>query len=293
MSPARLLAAGVVALVSAGCAVAWSREAPCRRLGEPRPLPGAVGETSGVAISVAHPGIYWTHNDSGGEPLLYAVDSEGALRGRVRVSGADARDWEDLALSRCGAGHCLYIGDFGDNDEVRDEVVVYRVPEPDPGDDATAPADRFPLRYPAGARDAEALFVLPGESIHVVSKGRSDPVAVYRRPGPPEPGPAATLERVRVLTADAPALPRQITGAGASPDGRWVVLRTYASLQLYAVEDGRFDAVYPPPGADLRSLREAQGEAVALGDDGMVVLTSESGFGPGPPGIARLRCRLP
>lgn len=34
-----------------------------------------ITESSGLAASRAHPGIYWTHNDSDDGPYVYAVDS--------------------------------------------------------------------------------------------------------------------------------------------------------------------------------------------------------------------------
>ena len=35
-----------------------------------------IKESSGLAASRLHPGIYWTHNDSDDGPYLYAVDSK-------------------------------------------------------------------------------------------------------------------------------------------------------------------------------------------------------------------------
>jgi hypothetical protein len=58
-------------------------------------------ESSGVAASRTHAGILWTHNDSGDGPNLYATDLHGTDRGAVRVPGAAAVDWEDIALGPC------------------------------------------------------------------------------------------------------------------------------------------------------------------------------------------------
>ena len=80
------------------------------------------------------------------------------------VPGAEAVDWEDLALGPGPGGRpLLYLGDIGDNREARETVDVYRVPEPraTSGATATAPATRLRLRYPDGAHDAETLLVAP------------------------------------------------------------------------------------------------------------------------------------
>ena len=55
-------------------------------------------ESSGLGASWRNPGLYWTHNDSGGGPFVYAFDRSGAARGAWRVRGAKARDWEDMAV---------------------------------------------------------------------------------------------------------------------------------------------------------------------------------------------------
>src|SRR5215207_9736579 len=54
-------------------------------------------ESSGLAISRRSPDILWTHDDSGGAPVLYAVDTSGRKRGSLRVRGVKNEDWEDMA----------------------------------------------------------------------------------------------------------------------------------------------------------------------------------------------------
>src|SRR5919107_911116 len=92
----------------------------------------SINESSGLVASRTSPGVYWTHNDSGDGPFIYALDTRGQSLGTFRVTGATNRDWEDIAA---GPGPqpnrpYLYVGDIGDNDSKRNEVVVYRVPEP-------------------------------------------------------------------------------------------------------------------------------------------------------------------
>ena len=57
----------------------------------------SISESSGLAASRLTPGAYWTHNDSGDGPLVYAFDTRGDSLGVFRVAGAQARDWEDMA----------------------------------------------------------------------------------------------------------------------------------------------------------------------------------------------------
>jgi hypothetical protein len=258
-------------------------------------LDRALGETSGVAVGRRDASVLWTHND--GRSELFALDAGGEILARFRI---DARlgDWEDIEVAACGTGSCLYLADTGDNDERRPDgqVRIFRVQEPalpSGGDEDTASllrVDAFPVRLPDGARDVEALFVLPGEVPYLVSKGGRDAISVYRYPPPLRPD-TVTLVEVQRLTSGPVSLLDRVTGASVSPDGSWVAVRTYQALRFYRV-DG--DSLVEADGGlvNLRSLQEIQGEGVAIGPAGVVVLTSEGGPLGGPPTMRILRCRL-
>jgi hypothetical protein len=266
-------------------------DAVCQPDGAPRPLDGDLRESSGVAVSRANAGIFWTHNDSG-DPVLHAVDAEGRTVGRVRITGAEVEDWEDIARGPCPAGgDCLFIADIGDNDANRPSVTVYRVAEPSPRSAESAPAQAIRLRYPDGSHDAEALFVLNG-AIHVVTKGESGPIALYRAPAGAASGGETVLQRVRVLSPGAVDRPQRITGADASADGRWIALRTLGEVALYRAESLAGEGALSPIRVDLHALNEKQGEGIGFAPDGSLVLSSE-GSKKKPATFARLACVLP
>lgn len=293
------LRATVVVLVAAtACAPPGSgrSDAPLCEPGEHTGLlSDGLAESSGVAASRAYPGVYWTHNDSGSEPVIFAIDSTGAILARVRVEGATNVDWEDVALGPCPAGDCLYVADTGDNQERRDHAVIYRIPEPAPRDGRSAPAERFPFRFPDRPQDAEALFILPDPepTAYIVTKGRAGPVTVYRYPPPFDPDRIVELEPVQTFDPGPMPLGRQVTGADATPDGRWVAIRSYDSLRFHPVDVSMAEPLLEPHGIALHPLREAQGEGVGLRPDGTVVLTGEAGPFRGDATIHLLRCRLP
>jgi hypothetical protein len=258
-------------------------------------LPNDLRESSGLAESRRQPGVFWTHNDSGNGAELFAVRWDGTLLGRVQVTGARNRDWEDLAAGRCpsGGGDCLYLADTGNNARSRggrDSISLVVVPEPALGERRTAPARRYTATFPGRRTDIEALAVLPDGSVYLVSKGIENPVELFRWPTPLDGG--GSLVRVRTLAPEARETGDRVTGASASPNGRWVAVRTYAALAFYRTAD-LLGGGQPSSQLDLAVLEEGQGEAVSLSDRGQVVLTSE---GPGkhlPGTISRLSCRLP
>jgi hypothetical protein len=140
-----------------------------------------IDESSGLVASRTHPGVFWTHNDSGDDPRIFAINGRGDLIVEFPVLGATLEDWEDITIDDAGN---LYIGDIGNNKNERDDLRVYRVPEPDPfAGSRTARVDLvLPFRYadqkefPDSARrnfDAEALFWMEGD-LYLLTKHRSD-----------------------------------------------------------------------------------------------------------------------
>jgi hypothetical protein len=253
----------------------------------------AITESSGIVASRRNPGIFWTHNDSGDGPFLYAFDQSGGKRGTWRVAGAKAHDWEDIASgpgAQAGQSY-LYVGDIGDNDKERDEIVVYRVAEPvitardaetdrsEPGE--TEPAEAIHLKYPDGAHDAEALAVHPTTGdLYIITKTRSASAsaAVYKLAAPISSANLNTLEKVSDLRV--PGLtPGMITGADISPDGRKIILCDYFNAyELSLTESGsaKFDDIWKQSIAIVRLGTRPQGEAICYRLDGQAILaTSE------------------
>ena len=89
-----------------------------------------LNEISGLARSQRRPDLLWTHNDSGGEPVLYAVDNSGHHVGSARLKGAMNLDWEDVASFTRHGEPWLLVGDMGDNYAWRSSITFYLVREP-------------------------------------------------------------------------------------------------------------------------------------------------------------------
>lgn len=258
-----------------------------------RELPEEIRETSGLARGRKTANLLWTHND-GNRPELYGVDATGTVLSRVRVEGIELEDWEDLGTGPCASGDCLYLADTGDNSGERSHVTVYRIAEPDAGVSSVSGADALQARFPDGRWDTEAIFVTAEGAIHLVTKGREGPVALYRFPTTAGPGGIMTLERVRELFPAGPANEDRITGAAISPDGRWVGIRSNSSLYFYPAETllaagGQADPVV----IDLRPLGEPQGESLSIDADGTVWLTSEAENRDTRPMLSSIRCTFP
>jgi hypothetical protein len=251
----------------------------------------AVNESSGLAASRSNPGIYWTHNDSGDGPLVYAFDAAGESRGVFRVAGAQARDWEDMAV---GPGpersrSYLYLGDIGDNGKARSEIVVYRVLEPKltaadknsskSNPRSTASSDAIRLRYPEGKFDAETLLVHPTSgNLYIVTKVMLKNATVYEATAPFTPGKVITMKRIGDIKVPS-LIGGALTGGSISPDGRRVALCDY--LQGYEVvlpqRSRDFNDIWKQAVAAFRLGQREQGESITYRADGKALLATSEG----------------
>jgi hypothetical protein len=239
-----------------------------------------IPEASGLAVSRRDPGLLWSHNDSGNAAMLFALDTAGTVRGRVRVP-IRTRDWEDISAARCPPGDCLYIADIGDNGLARRQVQIYRVPEPKPGDAETAPPEVFNATYADGPHNAEAMFVVAAD-LFIVTRDRVGGVYRSTLSGSHE----LTFQRIGQLGLGA------VTDAETSRDEKSVVVRTSHEAVFYRANDLTLGSTVPYLRIPIDGVKEAQGEGVAL--DGNVLYLASEGRGWNRAGrIVSLRCNLP
>jgi hypothetical protein len=251
----------------------------------------SITESSGLTASRSTPGAYWTHNDSGDGPFIYAFDTRGDSLGIFRVTGAQARDWEDMAS---GPGpdarkSYLYLGDIGDNNEARDEVVVYRVPEPKltaatrkltkarPG--STEPAEAIRLKYPDGKHDAEALLVHPTTgNIYIVNKVPIANPVVYEAAAPFTAGKLVTMKRLGEIRVPS-IFGGVVTGGSISPDGRRVALCDYFQGYEIVLPAGSrdFNDIWKQKMIGFDLGKRKQGESITYRLDGKAFLATSEG----------------
>jgi hypothetical protein len=236
-----------------------------------------LAELSGVAPS-RQPGLVWTHNDSGDGPLLYAVDSAGRDVGGWRITDAVNRDWEDMTAGPCvvTAGRCLYLGDVGDNQRRRPNIVVYRVAEPAAPTGAAEPLpllDSIVLRYPGRPHNAEGIALTPDGRLLVAAKDTRGPALLFTAPAAAREAVLAPLCTLGLRIE--PFTGRVVTGLAVSPDGRFIVARTYVSLHVFRA-DRRCTPLTPRQGMVIPVV-ESQGEGVAFEAPDRLVLVSERG----------------
>lgn len=256
----------------------------------------AIKESSGIVASKRNTNVFWTHNDSGDGPFVYAFDRQGKHRGVWKVSGAEAQDWEDMAV---GPGPIrgrsyLYLGDIGDNSKRRRQITVYRVVEPritrnDSPSTVKLPreteaADVIRLKYPDGKYDAETLLIHPlTGDLYILTKVRGAAARVYKLKAPVPKSGAFVLSYIGEFR-----FPNEhlgfITGGDISSDGHRVVICDYfggCELILPEKRGTAFDEIWKQPPlpidiGDHKGVRK-QGEAICYRLDGRALLATSEG----------------
>ncbi|GDX80267.1 hypothetical protein LBMAG42_20780 [Deltaproteobacteria bacterium] len=214
-----------------------------------------LNELSGLAVSRQNPGILWTHEDSGGSPDLYALDSAGDTVATIHLEGVTNNDWEDLAIGPCGAGWCLVVGEIGTADWEH-SVLVVEEPLLDGTAEYTLIPEVRPFTYPGDPEDAEGLALFPDGTPLIVTKRADATAGLFQLPAG-----ASELEWLADIATGAAGedLTARATAADLSTDSTTLLVRTY--LHLYEV-----DVTNPrAPGTPVVTpfALELQGEAVA------------------------------
>jgi hypothetical protein len=233
-----------------------------------------INESSGLAASPVHKNIFWTHNDSGDGPVLYAFDKIGRSRGTVRLKGIVARDWEDMAACRVGGQPLLLVADVGDNQLKRRTYQLHLIAEPTPGPKPTTlvvtPQATLQFVYADGPQNCEAMGVDTGsQTVFLINKplGKK-PATVYQLP-------------LSLQTPHAPLTARPIgqvdiqmpTAMDISPDGRKMVVIGYGPKILLwyraTASETWAEALRRPPRHIADAPFRLQGESICYGPRGI------------------------
>ncbi|MGH4029613.1 WD40 repeat domain-containing protein [Actinomycetota bacterium Odt1-20B] len=231
-------------------------------------------ESSGLAASRAHPGVYWTHNDQDKCACLYAVDSKsGETVATVTMTGVGKpRDVEAISIGPDGN---LYVGDIGDNLGGKWSYVwVYKLPEPKQLKDQSVRAQQYVVKYADGARDAEALMVHPKTGrIYIADKKEDEVGGLYEGPEPQQMSTKHTNVFKRVADID-----QWVTDGAFSPDGKHLALRGYFGGELFSWKDSG-GKVSVKEQQRLSVPLQRQGESMTYTPDGTTLMYGSEGAG--------------
>ena len=247
-------------------------------------LPKKIDEASGMVH--LKDSTIWLINDSGNQDRIYQINFQGDLLKEFRVDNAKNKDWEDLAMDE--EGH-VYIADFGNNNNKRKDLVIYKVPNPEVEKGEKIKAKKIEFHYEDQKKfppkkknlkyDAEAIFYRDGY-LYIITKNRASPfdgeALIYKLPA--EKG----KHKAELIGSFTPCEQRascSITSADISPDGSKIVLLSYGKLWLFTefsgddFTNGRIEFI--------NTRATTQLEAVSFQDNNTLLLADEQRAGTG------------
>ena len=248
----------------------------CSLYGEPRQtgsppntgrVPLVLAELSGLAASHRHPGVFWTHNDSGNAFRVFAINEVGTVLATLTLTGVDEKelprmDLEDIAVGPCGSRSCLYVADIGDNFERRQRVRILRFPEPEAVEDATLSVEVLPFTYPDRPHDAESLVIERSTGrLAVITKARDTLGEVFALDGL---APDTVTKATRLGELRAPGdVDFRTTSAALHESGQRLLLRTYTRVwEVRRPGATRLEELVQGQVAEVPGPSQAQSEAI-------------------------------
>jgi len=213
-----------------------------------------INEVSGIADSKRNPGYLWAHEDGGNPSELHVVNHNGTVLKKIYIAGITNRDWEDMAV----AGNDIFLGDIGDNNRIYPEYAFYKFSEPLVTVDTIRSVEAIRFQYADGPRDAEAFLIEPSTNVIYIITKRESFSRIYKLT-PPFSSSINTAEYVGQLTYGG------VVSAAISPDGKEIIIKTYAELGHYKLSQGeKIETVLSRKPVILPYVLEPQGEAVCF-----------------------------
>lgn len=107
-------------------------------------FPKKIKEVSGIKTT-ADSNLIWAIQDSGNPNEIYGIDQNGSVSTTISVTNAENTDWEDITSDEEGN---LYIGDFGNNDNERKDLAIYKINNKNLDQSEVASEYKITFNYP-------------------------------------------------------------------------------------------------------------------------------------------------
>jgi hypothetical protein len=199
-------------------------------------LPKKLKEVSGIIYSNDSKLLYAVE-DSGNKNVIYGLDSERKLEHTVKIVNATNVDWEDITKDQEGN---LYIGDFGNNDNARKDLCIYKIQKDSLTKKETFASYKISFAYPEQNKfppkkkelfyDVEAFFEYKS-NFYLFTKNRSSSfdgtTLLYKVPNKAGFHQAQLIGKFKTGGSYEN---NAITSAALSPDGTTVVLLCHGKV---------------------------------------------------------------
>ncbi|OOG77302.1 hypothetical protein [Flavobacterium sp. A45] len=243
-------------------------------------LPKKLKEVSGI-VYAEKDDLFWTLEDKGNANKIYGLNAKnGAIEKTVTIENAINTDWEDITKDAVGN---LYIGDFGNNDNVRKDLCIYKIDKESLNQKNAIAAYRISFSYPEQNEfppkktklffDVEGFFEYKNY-FYLFTKNRSkgfDGTAfVYKIPNKAGLHQAVLMGEFKTCDNYNHCA---ITSATISPDASKVVLLTHDKIVLFEGFEG--DDFLKGKQSQLKLNHFSQKEAICFKNNETLIIADE------------------
>jgi hypothetical protein len=242
-------------------------------------LPKKLKEVSGISYA-NDTDLLWTLEDSGNANKIYGLTSEGKIKHEVEISGSKNEDWEDITEDQQGN---IYIGDFGNNNNDRKDLCIYKIAKESLSFEEAVPAYKVSFSYPEQQLfppkkkemfyDVEGFFEFKG-NFYLFTKNRSKgfdgTTFMYKVAN--KAGTQVAQKLAEFKTCDN-FNTCAITSAAISPDQSKVVLLCHDKLWLF--DNFKNDSFLSGNVKELDLKHNSQKEAICFKDNDNLLIADE------------------
>lgn len=236
-------------------------------------------EASGVEVSSASD-LIWVLEDSGNKNNIYGLNSDGSIKQTIKIENAKNVDWEDLTSDKAGN---LYIGDFGNNDNARKDLCIYKVNSDNLKQDVATASQKISFYYPEQTEfppkksgllyDAESFFEHNG-NFYIFTKNRSKgfdgSVFLYKIPNQEGNHKAQLLGTFQACNIYKKCA---ITSADISPDGKTVAI--LSASRVYLLTNFSSDDFLSGKTEEIQLPEVTQKEGICFKDNQTLLIVDE------------------
>lgn len=243
-------------------------------------LPKKLKEVSGIVYAEKDK-LLWTLEDSGNANKIYGLNVEnGSIERTITVENTSNTDWEDITKDRAGN---VYIGDFGNNDNIRKDLCIYKINKNSLENESAIPAYKISFSYPEQKDfppkktklffDVEGFFEFKN-NFYLFTKNRSKgfdgTILVYKIPNKAGFHQAILIGKLKACSSYNHCA---VTSAAISPDNSKVVLLTHDKIIL--LEDFKGDNFMNGKQSQLKLNHFSQKEAVCFTSSETLIIADE------------------
>lgn len=243
------------------------------------PLPKKLKEVSGITY-FPETNLIYALEDSGNDNKIFALNSEGKLEKTITVTNANNVDWEDITKDKTGN---IYIGDFGNNDNERKDLCIYKVAKNELSKENAVSEYKISFSYPEQTefppKKSEMFYDVEGffeyqNYFYLFTKNRSkgfDGTAfIYKILNAPGTQKAVRIGEFKTCDNYNHCV---LTSATISPDGKKAVLLSHDKIVLFENFSG--DLFHKGSQTEIKLNHFSQKEAIVFKDNTTLLIADE------------------